>query len=96
MRSVEIKVLNSRLSEHVMLVASGESILVAELGPHREKGCLAVAGAFLADAVRSGVLAPPRLVGSGPLPVAALDEIRRDRWRAASIKGQIRVCRAQN
>ena len=97
MRSVGIKVLNSRLSEYVRLAASGETILVtdrdrvvAELGPLRETRSPILADAFLADAVRSGVLTPPALAASGPAPapapVAGLDEIlgeldenRRDR-----------------
>ena len=97
MRSVGIKVLNSRLSEYVRLAASGETILVtdrdrvvAELGPLRETRSPILADAFLADAVRSGVLTPPTLTGSGPppkpAPVAPLDEVlaeldrnRRDR-----------------
>ena len=96
MRSVGIKVLNSRLSEYVRLAASGETILVtdrdrvAELGPLRETRSPILADAFLADAVRSGVLTPPALAGSGPPPkpapvarldevLAELDESRRDR-----------------
>ena len=97
MRSVGIKVLNSKLSEYVRLAAAGETILVtdrdrvvAELGPLRETRSPILADAFLADAVRSGVLAPPALTGSGlppkPAPVASLDEVlaeldenRRDR-----------------
>ena len=97
MRSVGIKVLNSRLSEYVRLAASGETILVtdrdrvvAELGPLRETRSPILADAFLADAVRSGVLTPPALAASAPAPapapVAGLDEIlgeldenRRDR-----------------
>ena len=97
MRSVGIKVPNSRLSEYVRLAASGETNLVtdrdrvvAELGPLRETRSPVLADAFLADAVRSGVLAPPALTGSGPppkpAPVASLDEVldeldesRRDR-----------------
>ena len=97
MRSVGIKALNSRLSEYVRLAASGETILVtdrdrvvAELGPLRETRSPVFADAFLADAVRSGVLTPPALTGTGPpprpAPVACLDEIldeldesRRDR-----------------
>ena len=97
MRSVGIKVLNSRLSEYVRLAASGETILVtdrdrvvAELGPLRETRSPILADAFLADAVRSGVLTPPVLAASGPppkpAPVARLDEVlaeldenRRDR-----------------
>ena len=97
MRSVGIKALNNRLSEYIRLAASGETILVtdrdrvvAELGPLRDSRSPVLADAFLAEAVRSGVLAPPALAGSGappkPAPVASLDEIlaeldesRRDR-----------------
>ena len=78
--------LNSRLSEYIRLAASGETILVtdrdqvvAELGPLRETRSPVLADAFLADAVRSGVLIPPTLDASGPPPtpppVARLDEI---------------------
>ncbi len=97
MRSVGIKALNNRLSEYVRLAASGETILVtdrdrvvAELGPLRESRSPVLADAFLAEAVRSGVLAPPVLTGLGPPPrpasvasldevLAELDESRRDR-----------------
>jgi len=86
MKSVGIKVLNSRLSEYVRLAASGETILVtdrdqvvAELGPLRETRSPTLADAFLADAVRSGALTPPTLAASGPppkpAPVARLDEV---------------------
>ena len=86
MRSVGIKVLNSKLSEYVRLAASGETVLVterdlvvAELGPLRETRSSVLADAFLAESVRSGVLAPPPLAGSGPpprpAPVASLDEV---------------------
>lgn len=78
--------LNSRLSEYIRLAASGETILVtdrdqvvAELGPLRETRSPVLADAFLADAVRSGVLVPPTLDASAPppppAPVARLDEI---------------------
>ena len=97
MRSVGIKVLNSRLSEYVRVAASGETVLVtdrdrvvAELGPPRQTRSPILADAFLADAVRTGVLTPPELALSGPPPVPApvarldeilneLDENRRDR-----------------
>ena len=97
MRSVGIKVLNSRLSEYVRMAASGETVLVtdrdrvvAELGPPRQTRSPILADAFLADAVRTGVLTPPELALSGPPPVPApvarldeilneLDENRRDR-----------------
>ena len=86
MRSVGIKVLNSRLSEYVRLAASGEIVLVtdrdrvvAELGPLREARSPVLADAFLAEAVRSGVLSPPILAASGrpprPAPVASLQEL---------------------
>ena len=78
MRSVGIKVLNSKLSEYVRLAASGETILVtdrdqvvAELGPLRETRSPILADAFLAEAVRSGVLTPPRLAASVPPPKPA-------------------------
>ena len=97
MRSVGIRLLKTRLSEYVRLAAAGETVLVtdrdrvvAELGPLRESRSPVLADAFLAEAVRSGVLAPPALAGSGPppglAPVASLDEVlaeldesRRDR-----------------
>lgn len=97
MRPVGIKVLNNRLSKYVRLAASGETILVmdrdqvvAELGPLRETRSSIPSDAFLADAVRSGVLTPPTLATSGappkPAPIARLDEVlgeldknRRDR-----------------
>ena len=89
MKSVGIKALNSKLSEYIRLAASGETILVtdrdqvvAELGPLRETRSPVLADAFLAEAVRSGVLTPPRLTASGPPPkpppVATLDEILAD------------------
>ncbi len=89
MRSVGIKVLNSKLSEYVRLAASGETILVtdrdrvvAELGPLRETRSPILADAFLADAVRSGVMTPPPLAASGPPPappaVARLEEVLAD------------------
>ncbi|MCY4429501.1 MAG: hypothetical protein OXC11_03795 [Rhodospirillales bacterium] len=89
MRSVGIEVLNSKLSEYVRLAASGETIfvtdrdlVVAELGPLRETRSPTLVDAFLTEAVRSGVLTPPRLAASGPppkpAPVATLDEILAD------------------
>ena len=85
MKSVGIKVLNSRLSEHVRIAASGETILVtdgervvAELGPPKEIRSPLPADGFLADAVRSAVLTSPALVPTEPptaLPVARLDEV---------------------
>jgi len=98
MRSVGIEALSSKLSEYVRLASSGETILVtdrdqviAELEPLRETRSPILADAFLAEAVRSGVLTPPRLTASGPPPpkpkpvstleeiLADLDESRRDR-----------------
>ena len=89
--------LKSKLREYVRLATSGETILVtdgdrvaAELGPLRETRSPILADAFLAEAVRSGVLTPPRLAISGPPPkpasvatlneiLANLDESRHDR-----------------
>ncbi len=89
MRSVGIKVLNSKLSEYVRLAAAGETILVtdrgqvvAELGPLRETRSPILADAVLAEMVRSGVLTPPRLKNTGPppkpRPVAALEDVLAD------------------
>ena len=89
MRSLDITVLHSKLSEYVRLAASGETIFVtnrdqavAELGPLRETRSPIPADAFLAEAERSGVLTPPRLSASGPPPkpasVATLDEVLAD------------------
>ena len=87
---MDIKVLNSKLSEYVRLAASGETVLVtdrdqvvAELGPLRETRSPTLADDFLlAEVVRSGVLTPPRLAASGPPPrpepVAPLDDILAD------------------
>ena len=97
MRSVGIRVLNSKLGEYIRLAASGETVLVtdrdrvvAALGPLRETRSPVLSDAFLAEAVPSGVLAPPALAGSGPPPrpapvaspdevLAELDDRRRDR-----------------
>ena len=72
MRSVGIKVLNSRLSEYVRLAASGETVLVtdrdrvvAEIGPPRETRSPMLADALLAEAVRKGWLTPPTLPATG-------------------------------
>ena len=75
MRSVGIKVLNSRLSEYVRLAASGETVLVtdrdrvvAEIGPPRETRSPILADALLAEAVRKGWLTPPTLPATGEPP----------------------------
>ena len=81
--------LKSTLREYVRLAASGETILVnerdrvvAKPGPLRETRSPILADAFPAEAVRSGVLTPPRLATSEPPPrrasVATLDEILTD------------------
>ncbi len=61
MRSVDIKTLNSRLSEYVRLAASGETVLVtdrgqvlAEIGPPQVTRSPILADAQLAEAVRRG------------------------------------------
>ena len=68
MRSIGIKILNSRLSEYVRLAASGETILVtdrdrvvAEIGPPRATRSPVLADAILAEKVRKGWLTPPVL-----------------------------------
>ena len=76
MKSVGIKILNSRLSEYVRLAASGETVLVtdrdrvvAEIGPPRATRSPILADVRLAEAVRKGWLTPPALlVGELPLP----------------------------
>ena len=85
MRSVGIKMLNSRLSEYVRLAASGETVLVtdrdrvvAEIGPPRETRSQILADVRLAEAVRKGWLTPPVLLaGEPPLsaPVAPLRDL---------------------
>ena len=68
MRAVEIRVLNSRLSEHMRMAAAGETILVtdrghvlAEIGPSRETPSPVLEDAVLAEGVRKGWLTPPAL-----------------------------------
>ncbi len=89
MRSVGIKTLNSKLSAYVQLASSGETILitdrdrvVAELGPIQPSRSSVLADAFLADLVRSGVMTPPLMPSSTPLPkpppVASFDDVMRD------------------
>ena len=78
MRSVGIKVLNSRLSEYLRLAASGETVLVtdrdrvvAEIGPPKETRSPIPADALLAEAVRRGLLTPPVLPAAGKPPPTA-------------------------
>ena len=56
--------------------------VVAELGPLRETRSPILADAFLADAVRSGMMTPPALTVSGPPPapppVAPLADVLTD------------------
>ena len=75
MRSVDVKVLNSRLSEYVRLATSGETVLVtdrgrviAEIGPLHVTRSPILADAFLVEAVRKGRLTPPVLPSAGELP----------------------------
>lgn len=93
MRSVGVKVLKNKLSEYLRFAAAGETVLVtdrdrviAELIPPREGRSIAVADAFLAEAVRRGWLTAPAIRGDGPpprLPVASshdlLSELAADR-----------------
>ena len=84
MRTVGLKVLNSKLSEYVRLAASGETVLVtdrdrvvAEIVPPRAERSPILADALLAEEVRRGRLTPPALANTGPpptpAPVAPLD-----------------------
>ena len=75
MRSVDMKVLSSRLSEYVRLAASGETVLVpdrgqviAEIGPPQVTRSPILADTQLAEAVRRVHLTPPVLPGAGKLP----------------------------
>ena len=75
MRSVDIKLLNNRLSEYIRLAASGETILVtdrgrviAEIGPPQVTRSPILADAQLAEAVSRGHLTPPVLPSVGKLP----------------------------
>ena len=86
MRSVGLKVLNSKLSEYVRLAAAGETVLVtdrdrvvAEIVPPRAERSPMLADAMLAEAVRQGWLTPPVLGTCGPPPspppVASLETL---------------------
>ena len=66
MKSVGIKILNSRLSEYVRLAASGETVLVtdrdrvvAEIGPPRETRSPILADVRLAEAGAQGLVDAP-------------------------------------
>jgi len=85
MRSVGVKVLKNKLSEYLRLAESGETVLVtdrdrvvAELVPPREGRSVALADAFLAEAVRQGVLTPPLLHDGSPpprIPIAGVEQV---------------------
>ena len=86
MQSVDVKLLNSHLSEYVRLAASGETILctdrgwvVAEIEPPKQSRNPLLADSLLADAVRKGWLRPPVLPPKSappePRPVATLNEL---------------------
>ena len=86
MRTVGLKVLNSKLSEYVRLAASGETVLVtdrdrvvAEIVPPRQERSPILADALLAEEVRQGQLTPPAPANAGPpptpAPVATIEEL---------------------
>ena len=87
MRSVDIKVLKSKLSTYLRLAASGETILVTDrdhvvaqiTAPDAARSPY-LADALLAEAVRKGWLTPPSLVGVGApppgQPIAPLQQLR--------------------
>ena len=79
MRAVGIKVLKNKLSEYLRLVAGGEIVLVtdrdrivAEIIPPREGRSPMLADELFADAIRKGLITPPRMPGTGPLPIPPL------------------------
>ena len=86
MRAVGIKILNSRLSEYLRLVSQGETVLVtnrdrvvAEISPPRPERSEDVADAFLAEAVRKGLVRPPLMrfstAATAPEPTDTLNQI---------------------
>jgi len=71
MRSVDLTILKNKLSEYVRLAAGGETVLitdrdrvVAEIVPPQPGRSPLLADARLAEAVREGWLAPPRLLAA--------------------------------
>lgn len=91
MRSVGLKVLKNKLSEYVRLAAGGEIVLVtdrdrvvAEIVPPQAGRSPLLADALLAEAVRSGWLAPPALPGKSPparKPVTSFRKLMRELQR---------------
>lgn len=97
MRAVGLKVLKNKLSEYVRIAAGGEVVLitdrdrvVAELTPPQLGRSSFSSDAKLADLVREGVLTPPTIPCTVPLPtmrpvmrfaqlMQELDEDRQDR-----------------
>ena len=92
MRSVGLKVLESKLAEYVRIAAGGETVLitdrdrvVAELSPPRLGRAELLENGQLAELVRRGVVSPPTAPRGVPAsrPVAAagevLGELRADR-----------------
>ena len=84
MRSVGIKVLKNRLSEYIRIAAGGETVLVtdrdvvvAELGPPSGRGPQ-VGDAYLAQAVREGIVSPAMVTRDGPppsLPIGPVEQV---------------------
>ena len=84
MKPVEIYSFELSVEQQLRLAASGETIpvtdrdqVIAEPTPHKENQGPFTTDAFLADAVRSGVLTPPAAVSTQPpaaIPAAQLDE----------------------
>lgn len=75
MKAVGIKALKNRLSEYVRMAAAGEVVLVtdrdrvvAELRAPSPGRAPALDDAMLAEVVRAGLLRPPLLPRSEPLP----------------------------
>jgi antitoxin (DNA-binding transcriptional repressor) of toxin-antitoxin stability system len=94
MRAVGLKVLKNKLSEYVRLAASGEVVLimdrdrvVAEIIPPQAGRSVVPEDAHLAELVRQGLLTPPTIPPSVPLPAMKpimsfdelMDDLRKDR-----------------
>jgi prevent-host-death family protein len=92
MRTVGLKTLKNKLSEYVRAAAGGETVLVtdrdrvvAEIVPPSPGRNPFLADTAMADAVRRGLITPPKLVAGVPPrePVMSfrelMEELRRDR-----------------
>ena len=103
MRSVGLKTLKNKLSEHGRLAAGGETVLVtdrdrvvAEIGPPSPTRSSVLSDALLFDAFRQGWMTPPISVGRGPpprQPVMMIDELLRNLQRDRADRRLISIAR---